>query len=112
MTGLAHDVDAYRGWARAVVDDELDAPWHRKYAVGCAFIRGMGQGRVVNVTGIHETHEAVGKWIMEAKLPTLGAMKSDSYEGDGYVIVRHESTDAVRAMVKKIIETMRVHYAE
>ncbi|HVH46628.1 MAG TPA: ATP-grasp domain-containing protein, partial [Labilithrix sp.] len=64
MTGLAHDVDAYRGWARAVVDDELDAPWHRKYAVGCAFIRGMGQGRVVNVTGIHETHEAVGKWIM------------------------------------------------
>ena len=112
MTGLAHDIDAYRAWARAVVDNELDAPWERKYAVGCAFVRGMGQGRVVNVTGVHETHEAVGKWIMEAKLPTLGATKADSYEGDGYVVVRHESTDAVRAMVKKIIETLKVHYAE
>ena len=46
MTGLAHDIDPYRAWARAVVDGELDAPWQRKYAVGCAFLRGMGQGRV------------------------------------------------------------------
>ncbi|OJY29918.1 MAG: hypothetical protein BGO98_49850 [Myxococcales bacterium 68-20] len=112
MTGLAHDIDAYRAWARAVVDNELDAPWPRKYAVGCAYLRGMGQGRIVNVTGVHEVHEAVGKWVMEAKLPTLGATKADSYEGDGYVVVRHESTDTVRAMVKKIIETVKVHYAE
>jgi biotin carboxylase len=112
MTGLAHDIDAYRAWARAVVDNELDAPWQRKYAVGCAYLRGMGQGRVVDVTGVHETHEAVGKWVMEAKLPTLGAVKADTYEGDGYVIVRHESTDAVRAMLKKVIETVKVHYSE
>lgn len=112
MTGLVHDIDAYRAWARAVVDDELDAPWRRKYAVGCAFLRGMGQGRVVDVTGIHETHEAVGRWIMEAKLPELGRTKADGYEGDGYVIVRHESTDAVRKIVTTIIETMKVHYAE
>jgi biotin carboxylase len=112
MTGLVHDIDPYRAWSRAVVDDELDAPWERKYAVGCAFVRGMGQGRIVDVTGIHETHEAVGKWIAEAKLPTLGATKADSYEGDGYVIVRHESTAKVREMVKTVIETMKVHYAE
>ena len=37
-------------WARAVVDHELDAPWHRKYAVGCAYVRGMGQGRVIGVS--------------------------------------------------------------
>jgi phosphoribosylaminoimidazole carboxylase (NCAIR synthetase) len=112
MTGLVHDVDCYRAWARAVVDGELDAPWERKYAVGCAFLRGMGHGRVVNVTGIHETHEAVGKWIMEGKLPTLGALKADSYEGDGYIIVRHERTDLVQKMIKGIIETIQVHYAE
>jgi phosphoribosylaminoimidazole carboxylase (NCAIR synthetase) len=111
MTGLAHDIDAYRAWARAVVDDELDAPWNRKYAVGCAYLRGMGKGRIVDVKGVHEVHEAVGKWVVEAKLPQLGANKADTYEGDGYVIVRHESTDAVRAMITKIIETVRVHYA-
>lgn len=112
MTGLAHDIDPYRAWARAVVDNELDAPWHRKYAVGCAFVRGMGHGRVVNVTGVHETYEAVGKWVMEARLPTLGTTKADSYEGDGYVVVRHESTAKVREMLKTIIETLQVHYAE
>jgi phosphoribosylaminoimidazole carboxylase (NCAIR synthetase) len=110
MTGLAHDIDAYRAWARAVVDNVLDAPWDRKYAVGCAFLRGMGQGRVVDVTGIHAINEAVGRWIVEAKLPTLGATKADSYEGDGYVIVRDDSTQRVHQIIKTIIETVRVHY--
>jgi formate-dependent phosphoribosylglycinamide formyltransferase (GAR transformylase) len=111
MTGLAHDIDPYRAWARAVVDNELDAPWSRKYAVGCAYLRGMGQGRVVGLTGVQKTQEMVGKWVVESKLPTLGAPKADTYEGDGYIVVRHESTDAVRAMIKTIIETIRVHYA-
>ena len=111
MTGLAHDIDPYRAWARAVVDGELDAPWHRKYAVGCAFLRGMGQGRVTGVTGAHQVHEALGKWIEEAKLPQLGAMKADSYEGDGFVVIRHERTDFVQAALKMIVETIKVHYA-
>jgi hypothetical protein len=111
MTGLAHDIDAYRAWARSVVDGELDAPWDRKYAVGCAFVRGTGQGRVAGVSGIGETKEAVGKWVVDYRIPQPGTPKSDSYEGDGYFIVRHESTEAVHAMVKKIIETVKVHYA-
>ena len=69
-----------------------------------------GPERITEVTGVHEVHEAVGKYVVEAKLPTLGAIKADSYEGDGYVIVRHERTDAVQAMIKKIIETMNVRY--
>lgn len=112
MTGLAHGIDPYRAWARAVVDGELDAPWERKRAVGCAFLRGMGQGRIVAVRGVHEVHEAVGKLVAEAKLPSLGATKSDGYEGDGYVVVAHESTDVVRAALKTIIETIEVDYAE
>jgi hypothetical protein len=112
MTGLAHDIDPYRAWARAVVDGELDAPWHRRHAVGCAFLRGMGQGRVASVTGVRETNEAVGKLIAEARLPTLGAPKSDSYEGDGFVVVRHERTEVVQAALTKIVDTVRVHYAE
>ncbi len=111
MTGLAHGIDPYRAWARAVVDNELDAPWERKYAVGCAYLRGMGQGRIVGVNGVHEVHEAVGKHVVEAKLPQLGAPKADAYEGDGYIIVRHESTEAVKVMLKTIIETVKVHYA-
>ena len=29
MTGLVHDIDVYRAWARSVVDGVLDAPWER-----------------------------------------------------------------------------------
>jgi biotin carboxylase len=111
MTGLVHDIDPYRAWARAVVDGELDAPWERKYAVGCAFLRGMGQGQITGVTGVHQTNEAVGKWVVESKLPTIGATKADGYEGDGFVVVRHESTDVVRHALKTIVETIKVHYA-
>ena len=111
MTGVVHDIDIYRAWARAVVHGVLDAPWRRKYAAGCAYVRGMGSGRVAAVTGVRETHEAVGQWLVEAKLPTLGAAKNDSYEGDGYVMVRHESTAKVQAMIKTIVETLKIHYA-
>ena len=111
MTGLAYDVDVYRGWARAVVDGELDAPWERKYAVGCAFLRGMGRGRVTGVSGVRKTHEAIGHLIVEAELPRAGAPKSDGYEGDGYVIVRDASTEVVKRALSTIIETIQVHYA-
>lgn len=111
MTGLVHGIDPYRAWARAVVDGELDAPWERKRAAGCAFVRGMGHGRVTRVRGVREVQEALGGMVAEAKLPTLGAPKSDSYEGDGYVVVAHERTETVRAALKLIIETIRVDYA-
>ncbi len=111
MTGLAHAIDPYRAWARAVVDGVLDAPWNRQYAVGCAYLRGMGHGRVAAVTGVHEAHEAVGPYIVEAKLPALGAIKADSYEGDGHVVVRHERTEVVEAALKTLVDTIRVHYA-
>jgi phosphoribosylaminoimidazole carboxylase (NCAIR synthetase) len=111
MTGLAHGVDVFRSWVRAVVDGELDGVWERKYAVGSAFLRGMGHGRVAHVEGVHVVYQAVGNLVVEAKLPDVGAMKSDGYEGDGYIIVRHESTDVVKQALRTIIETVKVHYA-
>jgi formate-dependent phosphoribosylglycinamide formyltransferase (GAR transformylase) len=111
MLGLAHDVDAYRAWARAVVDGEVDAPWIRKHAVGCAYLRGMGHGRVAAVTGVREANERIGSLVVESKLPQMGAPKSDSYEGDGYVLVRGDSDEIVRGALKTIIETVKVHYA-
>lgn len=111
MTGLVHDVDIYRAWARAVVDGELDAPWERKYAAGTVFLRGLGRGHVAAVTGVRETHEAIAPWLVEAKLPEIGAAKSDSYEGDGYVVVRADTTAKVHELIGTIQRTLRVHYA-
>jgi formate-dependent phosphoribosylglycinamide formyltransferase (GAR transformylase) len=111
LTGLAYDVDLYLGWARAVVDGAWDGPWKRQYATGCAFLRGSGRGRVAAVHGVEAAQRAIGSVVAEAKLPTVGAPKSDSYEGDGYVIVRHPDTEVVRKALKIAIETIQVHYA-
>jgi len=111
MIGLTFDVDPYLAWARAVVDYTFDGPWERKYSAGCAFFRGIGKGRVSHVTGVQKAQDAVGKWVVEAKLPAIGAPKSDSYEGDGYAIVRHPETAAVHAALKTLIENVHVHYA-
>ena len=110
MIGAAHDVDVHRAWARAVVDRQSDGPWERRYAAGCAFVRGMGRGRVIAVTGVRETHEALGSHLVEAKLPRIGELKNEGYTGDGYVVVRHESTDQVRKLIGAVVQTMRVHY--
>ena len=107
----AHDADLYQAWARAVVDGAYDGPFERKYAVGVAFLRGVGRGRVVRVAGVEEAQARVGAVVMEAKLPQRGAPRSDSYEGDGYVIVRDPDTEVVMAAVKTIIETIQIDYA-
>jgi len=111
MNSFAHDVDMYRAWARAVVDDAYDGPYVRKYAVGCAFLRGAGRGRVVNVRGVEQANEKIGKLVVESKIPSRGTPKSDSYEGDGYVIVRDPDTEVVKRAMNTIIETIQVEYA-
>ena len=111
MNAFCHDVDLYRAWCRAVVDGKFDAPWERKYAVGSAFLRGMGRGRVASVTGIKEIHQQLGPSIVEAKLPDIGAPKNDSYEGEGYIVVRDPNTEVVKKMLQTIIKTVRVSYA-
>jgi formate-dependent phosphoribosylglycinamide formyltransferase (GAR transformylase) len=111
MNSFAHDADLYRAWARAVVDEAFDGPWERKYAVGCAFLRGAGRGRVVRVLGAARAIELIGDVVVEARLPNAGTPKSDSYEGDGYVIVRHPDTEVVKRAMTTVIETVQIQYA-
>jgi biotin carboxylase len=108
MNSFAHDADMYRAWARAVSDDAFDGPYDRRYAVGCAFLRGVGRGRITRVVGVERAQALVGRHVVEAKLPTPGEPRSDSYEGDGYVIVRDPDTEVVKAAMKTIIETIQI----
>lgn len=106
----AHDADMYRAWARAVVDEAFDGPFERKYAVGVAYLRGIGHGRVVRVSGVEQANARVGRWVVDSRLPKPGTPRADSYEGDGYVIVRDPDTEVVKAAMAQIIETIRVEY--
>jgi len=108
--GFAHDADMYRAWARAVVDDAFDGPYERKYAVGVAYLRGVGHGRVVNITGVDRANEQIGDLVVASRLPPRGTFRSESYEGDGYVIVRDPDTEVVKRAMATVIETIQIEY--
>lgn len=109
--GYAHDADLYRAWARAVIDDAFDGPWQRKYAVGVAYLRGVGRGRVVAVRGVEKANALCGHMAVESRLPKVGAPRADSYEGDGYVVVRDPDVEQVKRAMTTIIETIQIEYA-
>ena len=111
MLGYVHDVDFYRVWAELVILGTFDPP-ERKYAAGTAYLRGQGRGRVRAVHGVEELQRELGDLVVEAKLPEIGQPASSSYEGEGYVIVRHPETQVVRDAVQRIVSRLRVELVE
>jgi len=104
----AHDVDFYQAWARLVVYEQFQAP-PRKYAAGCAYLRAQGKGqKIVAVHGLERTLRGLGAMVVEVKRPKHGAPPSSSYEGDGFVILRHPETALVEAGLRKLITDVRV----
>lgn len=108
LISWAHDVDFYRAWARLVVFEQFVPP-RREYAAGCAYLRAQGRGRkIVAVHGLERALRELGPMVVEARRPRHGAPPSSSYEGDGFVILRHRQTAAVEAGLRKLISTVRV----
>jgi len=101
------ETDFYRAWARLMTQGEF-APRERKWAAGVAFFRGIGPGRVARLTGLKAAQEAVGHLVVDTNLPKPGQPKSDSYEGEGWAVVRAPQTAAVDAALRTLISTVRV----
>ena len=78
-------------------------PTERVYATGTAYLRGQGRGRVRTVHGVDEMQRELGHLVVDAKLPRPGQPASTSYEGEGFITVRHEDTAVVRAALDRII---------
>jgi len=107
LMSYAHDVDLYAVWARLMVYDEIDPP-ERRWAVGAAYLRPQGHGRITAVHGIDRLDPALHELVVEARLPEPGQTTSTSYEGDGYVVVRHHDTAVVEQALDQLITTIRV----
>jgi hypothetical protein len=103
----AHDFDFLRAWARVMIDGVFEAP-PRRYAVGAAFLRGQGQGRVRAIHGLDLVQRELGSLVTDARLPAPGQPASPSYEGEGYVILRHEETAVVERALQRLIGVVRV----
>lgn len=107
LVSRAHDIDFVQAWARLMVFNTFDPP-SRRYSAGAAFLRGQGEGRVRAVHGWEQIARAFNGMICDVKLPEIGSERSPSYEGEGYIIVRHRDTAAVEQALSDIVSTMRI----
>jgi ATP-grasp domain len=107
MLCYAHDFDFYRGWAQLMVHGTF-APPQRRWSAGTAFLRGQGAGYVRGVHGLGQLPAEVSSLVVESRLPTPGQVSSASYEGDGYVIVRHPDTAVVTEALRRLVTGVRV----
>src|SRR5215467_3913741 len=107
MLCYVHDFDFYSAWAQLMVHDSF-APPGRRWSAGTVYLRGQGIGRVRAVHGLDGLPPEVRSLVVEASLPEPGQASSGSYEGDGYVIVRHQNTGEVTDALWRLITGVRV----
>jgi biotin carboxylase len=107
LMNRAHDVDLFNVWAHMMVRDELLPIPPRQYATGAAYLRGLGGARVNGVHGM-DVLEDLGEMVTDVSLPQVGQPASNSYEGEGFVIVRHPETERVAEALREITDRVRV----
>jgi len=122
LMGHVYDTDMFAVIAQLMVFETCPT-LPRRYAAGAAYLRGqLPQGRqkmgaqpsgrkVKAVHGLDDMQRELGELIVEAKLPKVGQPAADTYEGEGFVIVRHPDTDVVHRAVHQIVKNVRVELA-
>jgi hypothetical protein len=107
MLCYVHDFDLYRGWSQLMIDGTFSSP-ERAWAAGTVYLRGQGAGHVQAVHGLDELPAEVSSLVVDSRLPQPGQQSSGSYEGDGYITVRHQDTSVVTDALRQLLTTVRV----
>ncbi len=90
------DIDLFREWARVVCWGTFEADATRKYNCGIVFKRALGQGRIQQITGLHQWMQECGEWVVEEKLLRPGTPRRNwksTLLSDGWLMVRHPEWD-------------------
>jgi biotin carboxylase len=108
LLSYAHDFDFYAGWARLVIFEEFTPP-ARRWSAGAAYVRAQGAGkRIARIHGLDAAQRELGDLVVEARLPQPGQAPTNTYEGEGYVVLRHAETSVVEQGLKRLVELIRV----
>jgi formate-dependent phosphoribosylglycinamide formyltransferase (GAR transformylase) len=107
LVSRAHDIDFLHDWARVMIYGEFEPP-ERRYAAGAAFLRGQGSGRVVAIHGLEQAGKELGELVTDVMLPVVGQTPTGSYEGEGYVLLRHPETEVVKQALQHLVSIIRV----
>jgi hypothetical protein len=60
------------------------------------------------VEGLEPIRAKYNDLITDIRIPKQGQEKSMSYEGEGYIILRHPDSKVVEKALKEIVETVKV----
>lgn len=107
LISRACDFDVVRAWVNLMVYGKADIS-EVKYTSGAAYLRGQGSGWVTHVEGLEEIRSKYKAIITDIRVPKPGQEKSASYEGEGFVILRHRDSDVVENALEEIVRTVRV----
>jgi hypothetical protein len=107
LMSRAHDFNLYSAWVRLMLRGEWKNP-ERKYAAGGAYLRGQGKGVIRAIHGLDRAERELGSLVTDVKLPDIGAPPKTSYEGDGYVLLRHPETKVVEDALLHLVSIVRV----
>ncbi len=115
MMSVTHDTDMFADWARLMALDTF-TPKERRCAAGAAFFRGPPAGtsrdaRVASVTGIERAVAECGDALVMMKTPKVGQPRASGYEGEGWAIVKHPTTDGAKQLLKTLIESVQIRYS-
>ena len=108
MISRANNIDFVRAWVELMLFGTFTTP-ARQYAVGTAYLRGQGTGRVRAIEGLDTILRELGTIICDAKIPTVGQTPTGSYEGDGFIMLRHPDTTVVERALQHVISVVRIH---
>ncbi len=110
LISLTHGVDMISVWAELIAFDRF-TPLTRTCAAGAAFFRGHGGGgHVVGVEGLERAVELVGPALVELRVPRVGEARNASYEGEGWALVKHPTTEGAKKALISLIQTVQVRY--
>jgi hypothetical protein len=113
LMSLTHATDLFADWARLVALDEF-TPKPRVCAAGSAFFRGppgtQSGARIVSVTGIERAIEECGDSLVMMRTPKVGQPRAEGYEGEGFAIVKHATTEGAKHALRALIENVQVRY--
>ncbi len=107
LMSRAHEFDCMGSWAKLMITGKFTPP-QRKYAAGCAYLRGQGTGVVRHIAGFGQILNDLGNLITDFRLPEHGQKPTGSYEGEGFVIVRHPETEVVEQALLHVVSNVRV----
>jgi biotin carboxylase len=109
LNELVYGVDVWAAWVELMIFDRWTVPHQRRRAAGCAFLRAQGHGGTVRGMVNHElVQKRIGDRIVAAKWPHPGQARSEHYEGDGWVMVAHDTTAGVMEALEELVKTLRV----